>query len=78
MADGLIKIYELEIPAKFNKCVFDVIGQKSLSVEIDELNEKKKACIDPIEKAKIVREIGIKKGLLNESKSQYVVDKKGE
>ena len=49
-----------------------------MSVEIDELNEKKKACIDPIEKARIVKEIGIKKGLLNECKSKYVVDKKGE
>lgn len=78
LAEGLIKIYELEIPTKFNRCVFDVINQKSLSVEIDELNEKKKICVDPIEKAKIVREIGIKKGLLNDSKSQYVVDKKGE
>ena len=78
LADGLIRIYELEIPTKFNKCVFDVIGQKSLSVEIDELNEKKKECVDPIEKAKIVKEIGIKKGLLNEYKSKYVVDKKGE
>lgn len=78
LAEGLIKIYEQEIPIKFNRCVFDVINQKSLSVEIDELNEKKKICVDPIEKAKIVREIGIKKGLLNESKSQYVVDKKGE
>ena len=78
LADGLIKIYELEIPTKFNSCVFDVIGQKSLCVEIDELNEKKKNCSDPIEKAKIVKEIGIKKGLLNEYKSRYVVDKKGE
>ncbi len=78
LADGLIKIYELEIPTKFNSCVFDVIGQKSLSVEIEELDEKKKNCTDPIEKAKIVKEIGIKKGLLNEYKSKYVVDKKGE
>lgn len=70
MADSLIKIYELDIPTKFNKGVFDVIGQKSLSVEIDELNEKKRNCTDPIEKARIVKEIGIKKGLLNEYKSQ--------
>ena len=78
LADGLIKIYEMEIPTKFNKGVFDVIGQKSLSVEIEELNEKKKNCADPIEKAKIVKEIGIKKGLLSEYKSKYIVDKKGE
>jgi len=79
LADGLIKIYELDIPSRFNRCVFDVIGQKSLSVEIEELLEKKKNCTDPIEKAKIVNEIGIKKGLLNECKSKYiVVDKKGE
>ena len=78
IADGLIKIYELDIPTSFNRCVFDVIGQKSLSVEIEELNEKKKNCVDPIEKAKIVKEIGIKKGLLNEYKSKYIVDKKGE
>jgi len=71
MADVLIKIYELDIPTKFNKCVFDVIGQKSLSVEIEELDEKKRNCTDPIEKAKIVKEIGIKKGLLNEYKSKY-------
>ena len=78
LADGLIKIYEMEIPTKFNKCVFDVIGQKSLSAEIEELMEQRKNCNDPIEKAKIVKEIGIKKGLLNEYKSKYIVDKKGE
>lgn len=75
IADGLIKIYELEIPTKFSRCVFDVIGQKSLSVEIDELLERKKNCTDSVEKAKIVKEIGIKKGLLNECKSKYVVEK---
>ena len=75
VADGLIKIYEMDIPTKFNRCVFDVIGQKSLSVEIDELLEKKKNCTDPIEKAKIVKEIGIKKRLLSECTSKYVVDK---
>ncbi len=78
IADGLIKIYELDIPSKFNKCVFDVIGQKPLSVEIDELLEKKKNCTDPIEKAKIVKEIGIKRGAINECKSKYTVDKKGD
>ena len=78
VADGLIKIYELDIPSKFNKCVFDVIGQKPLSVEIDELLEKKKNCTDPIEKAKIVKEIGIKRGAINECKSKYTVDKKGD
>lgn len=75
VADGLIKIYEMDIPTKFNRCVFDVIGQKSLSVEIDELLEKKNNCTDPIEKAKIVKEIGIKKRLLGECRSKYVVDK---
>lgn len=75
LADGLLRIYELDIPNKFNRCVFDVIGQKSLSVEIDELLERKEKVSDPIEKAKIVREIGIKKRLLNEYKSRYVVDK---
>ena len=75
VADGLIKIYEMDIPTKFNRCVFDVIGQKSLSVEIDELLEKKNNCTDPIEKAKIVKEIGIKKRLLSECTSKYVVDK---
>lgn len=75
VADGLIKIYEMDIPTKFNRCVFDVIGQKSLSVEIDELLEKKNNCTDPIEKAKIVKEIGIKKRLLSECTSKYVMDK---
>lgn len=75
LADGLIKIYEKDIPAKFNRCVFDVIGQKSLSVEIDELIEKRKNCVDPIEKAKIVKEIASKKTLLKECKSKFVVDK---
>ena len=78
LADGLIKIYEREIPSKFSRGVFDVIGQKSLSVEIEELLERKKNCADPLEKAKIVKEIGIKKGLLNEYKSKYVIDKKGD
>lgn len=78
VADGLIKIYELDIPSKFSKCVFDVIGQKSLSVEIDELLEKKKNCTDPVEKARIVKEIGIKRSTINECKSKYVVDKKGD
>ena len=75
LADGLLRIYELDIPTKFNRCVFDVIGQKSLSVEIDELLERKENSTDPIEKAKIVKEIGIKKRLLSECKSKYVVDK---
>lgn len=78
IADGLIKIYELDIPSKFSKCVFDVIGQKSLSVEIEELLERKKNCTDPVEKARIVKEIGIKKSTINECKSKYVVDKKGD
>ena len=34
LADGLIKIYEREIPTKFSRGVFEVIGQRSLDVEI--------------------------------------------
>ena len=75
LADGLIKIYEMEIPTKFSRGVFDVIGQKSLSVEIEQLLEEMKLCTDPLEKAKIVKEIGIKKGQLNEYRSKYVVEK---
>jgi len=71
LADGLIKIYEMEIPSNFNRGVFEVIGQRSLDVEIAQLIEEMKNCNDPLEKAKIVKEIGIKKGLLNEYKSKY-------
>lgn len=75
LADGLIKIYEMEIPSKFSRGVFEVIGQKSLDVEIAQLIEEMKKCSDPVEKAKIVKEIGIKKIQLNEYKSKYVVEK---
>lgn len=75
VADGLIKIYEMEIPSKFSSSVFDVIGQKSLSVEIDQLLEKMKQCTDRSEKSKIVMEISAKKRQLEENKSKYVVEK---
>ena len=75
LADGLIKIYEMEIPTKFSQGVFEVIGQRSLDVEIAQLMDEMKKCSDPLEKAKIVKEIGIKKGLLNEYRSKYVVEK---
>jgi DNA primase len=75
LSDGLIKIYEMEIPTKFNRGVFEVIGQRSLDVEIAQLIEEMKKCSDPLEKAKIVKEIGIKKGQLNEYRSKYVVEK---
>ena len=76
LADGLIKIYERDIPSKFNRGVFDVItGQKSLEVEIEQLLEEMKKSTDPREKARIVMEIGIKKKQLSESKSTYIVEK---
>ena len=76
IAEGLMKIYEMDIPTKFNRGVFDVVvGQKTIEVEIEQLLEKMKTCTDKIEKAKIVTEIGIKKGLLSEHRSKYVVEK---
>jgi len=75
LADGLIKIYEMEIPTKFSRGVFEVIGQRSLDVEIAQLIEEMKNCSDPLEKARIVKEIGIKKGLLSEYRSKFVVEK---
>lgn len=76
LADGLIKIYERDIPSKFNRGVFDVItGQKSLEVEIEQLLEEMEKSTDPREKAKIAMEIGIKKNQLRESKSTYIVEK---
>lgn len=75
LADGLIKIYEKEIPTKFTRGVFDVIGQRSLELEIKELLEEKEKCTDLHRKSEIVNEIGIRKTKLREYRSTYSVEK---
>lgn len=75
LADGLIKIYEREIPTKFSRGVFDVIGQRSLELEIKELLEEKEKCTDLRRKSEIVIEIGIRRAKLSEYRSTYVVEK---
>ena len=75
LADGLIKIYEKEIPTKFTRGVFDVIGQRSLELEIKELLEEKEKCTDLRRKSEIVNEIGIRKTKLREYRSTYSVEK---
>ena len=75
LADGLINIYEREIPGKFSRGVFDVIGQRSLELEIKELLEEKEKCTDLRRKSEIVIEIGIRRAKLSEYRSTYVVEK---
>ena len=75
LAEGLIKIMEKEIPMKFSRGVFDVIGQRSLEVEIKQLLEEKEKCTDQRRKSEIVVEIGIKRIKLSEYRSKYVVEK---
>ena len=55
--------------------MFDVIGQRSLELEIKELLEEKEKCSDLRRKSEIVKEIGIKKTRLSEYRSTYVVEK---
>lgn len=75
LAEGLRKIYDTEIPSKFNRGVFDAVSQRSLELEINQLLEEKKNCSDPKKIPEIVMQIGLKKIKLNECKSKYVVEK---
>ncbi len=69
VADGLIKVYEMDIPEEFNKSVFDVVKQRSIKVEIDSLLEKRKNCSDLLEATRIASEIAKKKDELREIKT---------
>lgn len=74
-AEGLRKIYDAEIPSKFNRGVFDAVSQRSLELEIKQLLEEKENCSDPKKIPEIVMQIGLKKIKLNECRSKYVVEK---
>ena len=75
LESGLRKIYEMEIPNKFNRGVFDVINQKPLDVQINQLKKDLEKCTDLKEKSIIVKMIGEKILELQAVKSKYIVDK---